>query len=407
MVHRYLSLLLISSFIAPCNLHPANKPAFTTSPVTGFIENKGQIIDQNNKPNPGVLYLLHTPGMNIQLRKTGFSYDVYSIKYKRNPHPLISKNHNLPNSFTSDSLIPEYHFHRIDINLKNANPNPVIETSVPTTDYLNYYTTGTPVEGITHVQSYASVTYRNIYPGIDLQFVADNERLFEYNFILQSGADIASIKLKISGPEKIRKFKDGIHLETTIGEVNETIPICFYKMNDIRIPVKGRFKKIADHLYGFSVDESIPNGAVLLIDPIPTRRWGTYYGGENDEMIQYKSLAVDFQGNIILGGATNSFTNIATAGAFQTTIGSPTDGFFVKFDGNGQRLWGTYFGGTSGDFIYAITVDQAGNIFIVGTTGSTTGIASPGAFQTMKHGGMDSFIVKFDTSGSRLWGTYY
>ena len=44
---------------------------------TGFIENKGQIIDQNHKPNPAVLYLLNTPGMNVQLRKGGFSYDLY------------------------------------------------------------------------------------------------------------------------------------------------------------------------------------------------------------------------------------------------------------------------------------------------------------------------------------------
>ena len=37
----------------------------------GFIENKEQIIDQNNKLNPAVLYLLNTPGMNVQLRKGG------------------------------------------------------------------------------------------------------------------------------------------------------------------------------------------------------------------------------------------------------------------------------------------------------------------------------------------------
>ena len=42
----------------------------------GFIENKEQIIDQNNKLNPAVLYLLNTPGMNVQLRKGGFSYDL-------------------------------------------------------------------------------------------------------------------------------------------------------------------------------------------------------------------------------------------------------------------------------------------------------------------------------------------
>jgi hypothetical protein len=52
----------------------------TISLRSGFIENKGQIIDQNGKPNPVVLYLLNTPGMNVQLRKGGFSYDLYTPK---------------------------------------------------------------------------------------------------------------------------------------------------------------------------------------------------------------------------------------------------------------------------------------------------------------------------------------
>jgi len=45
----------------------------------GFIENRGQIIDQFYKPNHAVLYLLNTPGMNVQLRRGGFSYDLYRI----------------------------------------------------------------------------------------------------------------------------------------------------------------------------------------------------------------------------------------------------------------------------------------------------------------------------------------
>ncbi|MBE0648410.1 MAG: hypothetical protein IH596_11560 [Bacteroidales bacterium] len=43
----------------------------------GFTDNKGQIIDQNNNPNPSVLYLLNTPGFNVQLRRGWFSYDLY------------------------------------------------------------------------------------------------------------------------------------------------------------------------------------------------------------------------------------------------------------------------------------------------------------------------------------------
>jgi hypothetical protein len=44
----------------------------------GFIENKGQIIEQKNNPDPAVLYLLNTPGMNVQVRKAGFSNDIYN-----------------------------------------------------------------------------------------------------------------------------------------------------------------------------------------------------------------------------------------------------------------------------------------------------------------------------------------
>ena len=42
-----------------------------------FTENKGQIVDQNNNPNPLVKYLFSGNGLNLQLRQSGFSYDVW------------------------------------------------------------------------------------------------------------------------------------------------------------------------------------------------------------------------------------------------------------------------------------------------------------------------------------------
>jgi hypothetical protein len=53
--------------------------------LSGFIKNKGQIIDQNNKLNPDVIYLLNTPGMNVQLRSSGWSYDVYEVETSDKP----------------------------------------------------------------------------------------------------------------------------------------------------------------------------------------------------------------------------------------------------------------------------------------------------------------------------------
>ena len=397
MVIRYFILLLFFYFLALSYLYPANKPTFKTSSALGFIENKGQIIDQNNKPNPSCLFLLNTPGFNVQLRKTGFSYDVYQVNGKQSAVKS--------NDPVSGSRKPAFsiHYHRIDLDLLYANPAPVIETSEPSEDYLNYYTTGTPVEGITHVQSYITVKYKNIYPGIDLQFMADNGRDFEYNFILEPGADISSIKLKISGQEKIRKMSDGIRFKTSIGAVDEMIPVCYYKVNGTRIPVKGRFKKIENDIYGFAVDGVVPMNAVLVIDPIPTRRWGTYYGACD---LGYGGMCTtDYAGNVIIAGTTGDLTHIATAGAFQTILLGNMDAFLAKFSTTGQRMWGTYYGGSNSDAGNSCSTDKFGNIFLAGNTSSTDVIATPGAWQTILRGTTDSFVAKFTSAGMRMWGS--
>ncbi len=48
-----------------------------------FVENKGQLLDQNGKPNTSVKYLLNMPGLNVQLRSTGFSYDAWIEEKER------------------------------------------------------------------------------------------------------------------------------------------------------------------------------------------------------------------------------------------------------------------------------------------------------------------------------------
>ena len=55
-----------------------------------FIKNHGQIIDQDGKSNTKVLYLLNTSGLNVQFRKSGFSYDVYEQKSSLRSNKKIS-----------------------------------------------------------------------------------------------------------------------------------------------------------------------------------------------------------------------------------------------------------------------------------------------------------------------------
>jgi hypothetical protein len=135
------------------------------------------------------------------------------------------------------------------------------------------------------------------------------------------------------------------------------------------------------------------------------RNWSTYFGGPGVDRgfaIKCNSL-----GQIYVGGYTESSSGIATAGSHKTTL-QLRDGFLVKFDTTGNRIWGTYFGGANSDTIWDITLDTAGNVYIGGNTNSTAGIATTGAYQTVGSASFGkAFVSKFNPSGVMQWGTYY
>jgi hypothetical protein len=146
---------------------------------------------------------------------------------------------------------------------------------------------------------------------------------------------------------------------------------------------------------------------LVKFNPAGARIWATYYGGTGDEQTVFAGrmgLCTDANGNVYLAGLTNS-TNAIASGGFQNVNGGGLDAFLVKFDSAGVRQWGTYYGGTSADNGYDCTVDASGNVYLCGVAGST-GLALNG-FQNTLNGFGDAFLVKFNSGGTRLWATYY
>jgi len=132
--------------------------------------------------------------------------------------------------------------------------------------------------------------------------------------------------------------------------------------------------------------------------------WGTYDGGSDVDWVYGLTWA---KGGAYITGSTQSTGNMATPGAYKTTLTDTVDAFLAKFSGDGTLLWGTYYGGET--FADAVCSDSAGNAYITGWTGVATNIATPGAYQEAYGGGEeDCFIAKFNDSGTALvWGTYY
>ncbi|WP_395052852.1 T9SS type A sorting domain-containing protein [Flavobacterium sp.] len=114
-----------------------------------------------------------------------------------------------------------------------------------------------------------------------------------------------------------------------------------------------------------------------------TRDWASYNGFaplQNTYFSDISNLSVNNQGVVFLSGVTNKTENIATANGFKTNLTGDYDGFVSVFNNTGQKLWGTYYGGTLTDD-YLMCSPSENNFFIVGFTNSTQDIASANGLQ--------------------------
>jgi hypothetical protein len=378
-----------------------NKPI---SSQYGFIQNKGQIIDQNNQLNPHVLYLYNGNGLRVQLRKGGFSYEV--IHTVKTPKAIINEESSGKFASAADSFDISHEVHRVDINFKGGNKNAVLKPYEAASDYINYYTTATPEEGITQVQHFKKVIYENVYPNIDIEFVlndATNKGKFKYNFIVKPNGNLADIQLEFIGANRTSLNKAGnILIETAHGNIEENIPLSYViNENNSHSTIKANFVTLTDNIFGIKAEDYNHN-QTLLIDPT---NWATYYGGSNkDEGI---GITTDASGNIIITGYTYSTNAIATVGAHQTVVRYSYDAFIAKFNSNGIIQWATYYGEDGSDAGNAVATDASGNIIITGFTNSSNVIATIGAHQTTFGGFWDAFIAKFNSNGIIQWATYY
>ncbi|HRW75745.1 MAG TPA: T9SS type A sorting domain-containing protein, partial [Saprospiraceae bacterium] len=141
------------------------------------------------------------------------------------------------------------------------------------------------------------------------------------------------------------------------------------------------------------------DGFLAKFSPSGKLYWGTCYGGTStDELL---SCAVSNSGDVIVGGATSSKSGIATMDGYDIIQDGLADGMISRFGANGNMLWGTYYGGSSHDYIYSIQSFGDDKFVVAGTTRSSDAISTPGSDKPGKAGAYDAFFAIFqdETSG--------
>ncbi|OYU97494.1 MAG: hypothetical protein CFE21_04160 [Bacteroidetes bacterium B1(2017)] len=360
-------------------------PSYAITPRLrlGFVENLGEVVNQYGQVNKEVLYHFASGQLNVQLRANGFSYDVFE------------KNQGVK-------------VHRIDIDFVGANVHSK-KLTLNKAEGQIIYRSKLNASDEKVLSMYKKIYYQNVYPNIDIEFVIYEDKgqeKFKYNFILKPGANSQDIKLNVLGARDTRVTNKGnIAYTTRFGKMEERVPLSYEQeqTGEQGKTILAKFKQIGSNLIGLNIG-NYNKGKTLVIDPMI---WSTYFGGNSAE--SSGGVAVDDNGNIYIGGRTSSTTFVATIGSHQTSLGSTGgyDGFIAKFSSSGGLFWATYYGGVGTDEITELAIDKQQNLIAVGSTSSTSGIATFGAFQTTLNGSINGMLIKFAPTGTLIWATYY
>jgi len=132
--------------------------------------------------------------------------------------------------------------------------------------------------------------------------------------------------------------------------------------------------------------------------------YSTYLGGSGRD--EGWDIGVDSSGSIYVTGWTRS-TDFPTAQPMQAARRGPQDVFVTKINAGGDSFaYSTYLGGSEHDYVRALAVDNAGNAYVGGRTGSDDFPTTPGVVQPDPLG-RDAFVAKLNASGSGLsYSTY-
>ena len=375
-----------------------------------FIPNKGQIVDTDGNLRPEILYKATLNGVDLYLTKKGMSFVFYKPEDK--PRNIAAgkketrdKLHFLRDEQLKDKVVKMY---RMDLNVVDMNSNFSILNEEQTEEHFNYYYAHCP-KGITNVHGYRKVTYKNVYDNIDMVFHS-NEKGFKYDFIVKPGGNVSDIKLRYENEDVVHITKEGkLRAINSFGEI-ETDVLHTYQ-SDGKV-IESCYNKDTDGTIGIQTAE-YNRTKNLIIDPYIG---ASYYGGNGEDV--GISITTDEEDNILITGycSSTNFPVLNPGGGayFQDTLCgwyTSRDCYIIKLSSNGIRLWATYYGGNHPDLAYSITTDVSNNILITGATMSfDLPVYNPGGgayFQDTIRGYQDALILKFNSTGVRLWATYY
>jgi hypothetical protein len=262
---------------------------------------------------------------------------------------------------------------------------------------VDYFLGNDPAKWRKGVTTYDKVKYTSVYPGVDLVFYGNQERL-EYDFIVAPGGSPEDIRLAFEGTQ-------GVEINAT-GDLRLRLrgrDVWFHKpeiyQEDLAHPgqrtaIDGRYEIDAEDRVGFAIG-NYDRAKPLVIDPV--LQYSTYFGGSDRDAAV--GVAIDSK-EIWVAGTTRSadFPVVASTSTLHGGLCGAIpcrDVFVARFDpaksGSDSLVYSAFVGGTNDDIaVNLLGFDPGGVVVVTGSTLSTDFPTSANAIQAT-YGGAGAF----------------
>ncbi len=329
-LHLFTAILVLLFSIASFTA-TGSGPGWTTKyeHTKCFIENKGQFQLPNSKMQ--VEYAYDAASTRIYFTKTGLTYSFLKVwkeeEEEGEREKDIKKEHFQDVRTLEEWKKKEAEEHKtqfisdyVSVEWENSNPNVeiVAENKVPS--YFSYTfkdETGKKTNE-NFLAGYEKITYKNLYPNIDVEYVFHPSEGIKYSIILHPGADPSLIKMKYDDSKKLSIDDGNLNVATALGKIIDHAPITFYDGNMPTV-IKSKFVKSGNQV-SFELDP-YDNTKTIIIDPWVVTpafatNWDCVWECEKDGV-----------GNVyIIGGVTPlQLLKYSSAGALQWTYNTPYD----------------------------------------------------------------------------------
>ena len=243
------------------------KQEYSSSKV--FIENKGQFDASENKLIGEIQYAADFGSTRVFFGKKGVSYSFLNAKkVPRNEREHLSAKLKLKTTEDYkqwEKVIGKFHYQADEVNMvwENANYSN-IKAEGQRSDYHSYSfkTKNGEESNVNYVKGFNKITYKNIYPKIDIEYAIHPQEGLKYAVILHPGANPDDVKMVYDRAVRIENGK--VKVATLFGDIVDHEPFTFYQKNTNTI-INSSFEQIGQTIK-FKLG-NYDNKKTVVIDP--------------------------------------------------------------------------------------------------------------------------------------------